>query len=48
MTVTQLALLKRKAMLKLILPENRKGKIRYTDHVVGDGEKLFPELESTA
>lgn len=43
--LTQVPLIKRKAMLKRLLPKNQTGRIRYTDHVVGKGEKLFAELE---
>lgn len=43
--VTGLPLLERKAALKRILPIGTKQRIRYTDHVVGEGERLLAELE---
>lgn len=43
--LTEQPLLKRKAALKRILPRRGTGRIRYTDHVIGDGEELFGELE---
>jgi hypothetical protein len=43
--LTQTPLISRNASLKKILPRLGTGRIRYTDHVVGDGERLFAELE---
>ncbi len=33
------------AMLKRILPKQDTGRVRYTEHIAGDGERLFRELE---
>jgi len=38
-------LVSRKAALKKILPKRETGRVRYTDHVIGEGEQLFNELE---
>jgi bifunctional non-homologous end joining protein LigD len=39
-------LIKRKALLKSILPKHNTGRIRFTDHVSSaDGERLFVKLE---
>jgi bifunctional non-homologous end joining protein LigD len=38
-------LIERKAALKTILPKGTRARLRYTDHVVGDGERLLVELE---
>jgi bifunctional non-homologous end joining protein LigD len=43
--LTQLPLVERKAALKRILPKRQTGKIRFTNHVVGDGLHLFKDLE---
>jgi hypothetical protein len=37
--------LKRKALLKRILRRTKHNRIRFTDHVVGEGLALFAELE---
>lgn len=42
---TQKPVVERKAMLKRILPKQDTGRIRYTEHIAGDGERLFRELE---
>ena len=42
---TQRSLVERKAALKKILPRRDTGRIRYTEHVGGAGERLFDELE---
>jgi bifunctional non-homologous end joining protein LigD len=42
---TAAPLIERKAALKNILPKSGIARVRYTDHVVGDGERLFKELE---
>jgi bifunctional non-homologous end joining protein LigD len=39
-------LTKRKALLKHILPKANTGRIRFTDHIVGNGEALFSKLEA--
>ena len=44
--LTGCPLTKRKALLKRILPKENTGRIRYTDHVVGNGEALFQRLEA--
>lgn len=43
--LTKSPLIERKAALKKILPKSGTGRVRYTDHIVGDGEQLFRELE---
>lgn len=43
--LTQIPLISRKAALKKILPKRDTGRVRYTEHVVGEGESLFAELE---
>jgi bifunctional non-homologous end joining protein LigD len=35
----------RKAALSKILPKRLTGRIRYTDHIIGEAERLFDELE---
>ena len=40
-----LPLLKRKAALKRILPKIKTNRIRFTDHVIGEGLALFAHLE---
>lgn len=42
---TRLPLIERKTALKKILPKGTKARLRYTDHVVGEGERLLVELE---
>ena len=43
--LTQTPLVSRKATLKKIMPRRETGRVRYTEHVVGEGERLFAELE---
>ena len=43
--LTQKPLTERKRILKRILPKSDTGRIRYTEHITGDGEQLFRELE---
>jgi bifunctional non-homologous end joining protein LigD len=43
--ITQKPVVERKAILKRILPKQDTGRIRYTEHLAGDGERLFRELE---
>jgi bifunctional non-homologous end joining protein LigD len=44
--LTACPLVKRKALLKLILPRDNTGRLRYTDHITGSGERLFEKLEA--
>jgi bifunctional non-homologous end joining protein LigD len=44
--LTACPLIKRKALLKRILPKDNTGRIRFTDHVSGIGERLFEKLEA--
>ena len=37
--------IERKAALRKILPKRDTGRVRYTEHIVGEGEHLFQELE---
>jgi hypothetical protein len=39
-------LIKRKALLKSILPKDNTGRVRFTDHVTGSGERLFEKARS--
>jgi bifunctional non-homologous end joining protein LigD len=43
--LTQKPVAERKRLLKRILPKNETGRVRYTEHIIGDGEGLFRELE---
>ena len=43
--LTQKPVVERKTILKRILPNQDTGRVRYTEHIVGDGERLFRELE---
>jgi bifunctional non-homologous end joining protein LigD len=43
--LTRSPLVKRKAALKKILPKRDTGRVRYVDHIEGEGERLFAELE---
>jgi len=43
--LTKLPLIERKAALKRILPRRKTGDVRYTDHVLQDGVRLFEELQ---
>jgi bifunctional non-homologous end joining protein LigD len=44
--LTACPLIKRKALLKRILPKDNTGRIRFTDHITGNGERLFDKLEA--
>lgn len=44
--VTRCPLIKRKQLLKRILPRDNTGRIRYTDHISGSGERLFAKIEA--
>jgi bifunctional non-homologous end joining protein LigD len=44
--LTQYPLVARKAALKRILRKPITGRIRYTEHIEGQGERLFLELQS--
>lgn len=44
--LTPCPLVKRKALLRRILPKNNTGRIRFTDHITGNGEALFQKLEA--
>ena len=44
--LTGCPLIDRKALLKKILPNDNIGRIRFTDHVSGDGEALFQKVEA--
>jgi bifunctional non-homologous end joining protein LigD len=39
-------LIKRKALLKSVLPKDNTGRVRYTDHVSRSGQQLFQFLEA--
>jgi bifunctional non-homologous end joining protein LigD len=43
--LTKAPLISRKVALKKILPRRNTGRVRYTDHIVGEGERLFQELD---
>jgi bifunctional non-homologous end joining protein LigD len=44
--LTACQLVKRKGLLKQILPKDNTGRIRFTDHISGTGEQLFEQLEA--
>src|SRR5690349_24527855 len=44
--LTACPLLKRKALLRKILPRENTDHIRFTDHIAGEGEALFQKLEA--
>lgn len=44
--LTQCPLLNRKALLKSILPRDNTGRVRFTDHITGSGERLFEKLQA--
>ena len=44
--LTACPLIKRKELLRRILPKENTGRIRFTDHVTGNGERLFEKLEA--
>ena len=39
-------LIKRKELLRSILPRDNTGRIRFTDHITGSGERLFESLKA--
>jgi bifunctional non-homologous end joining protein LigD len=43
--LTSCPLVKRKALLRQILPKENIGRIRFTDHIIGNGEGLFAKIE---
>lgn len=43
--VTACPLIKRKELLRRILPKDNTGRVRFTDHITGGGERLFEKLE---
>jgi len=44
--LTRCPLTKRKQLLKKILPKDNTGRLRYTDHITGSGERLFKKIEA--
>jgi bifunctional non-homologous end joining protein LigD len=44
--LTGCSLVQRKALLKSILPRDNTGRVRFTDHISGSGERLFQKLEA--
>jgi bifunctional non-homologous end joining protein LigD len=44
--LTACPLIKRKEMLRRILPKDNTGRIRFTDHIIGNGNGLFERLEA--
>jgi bifunctional non-homologous end joining protein LigD len=44
--LTACPLIKRKALLRRILPKDNTGPIRFTDHISGNGKGLFERLEA--
>jgi bifunctional non-homologous end joining protein LigD len=44
--LTSCPLIKRKTLLKHILPKDNTGRIRFTDHVLGNGEAFFQKVEA--
>src|ERR1051325_10821091 len=44
--LTACPLVKRKALLKRILPKDNTGRVRYTDHLTGSGDQLFQFLDA--
>ena len=45
-SLTEMALIQRKAQLKRILPKSMTGRLRFTDHVILRGSDLFVALEA--
>jgi hypothetical protein len=45
--LTSCPLIKRKELLKRILPKDNTGRIRFTDHIAGKGERLFEKLRGS-
>jgi len=44
--LTACPLIQRKALLRSILPKDNTGRVRFTDHISGSGERLFEKLEA--
>jgi bifunctional non-homologous end joining protein LigD len=44
--LTGCPLLARKALLRRILPKDNTGRIRFTDHIIGNGQALFQKVEA--
>jgi len=44
--LTACPLVKRKELLKRILPKDNTGRIRFTDHIAGNGKGLFEKLQA--
>jgi bifunctional non-homologous end joining protein LigD len=44
--LTGCPLITRKALLRRILPKDNTGRIRFTDHIIGNGEALFKKVEA--
>jgi bifunctional non-homologous end joining protein LigD len=44
--LTACPLIKRKELLRRILPKDNTGRIRFTDHIAGNGKGLFEKLEA--
>jgi bifunctional non-homologous end joining protein LigD len=44
--VTQCPLVKRKQLLRKILPKDNTGRVRFTEHISGSGERLFENSKS--
>jgi bifunctional non-homologous end joining protein LigD len=44
--LAQCPLIKRKELLKKILPKDNTGRVRFTDHISGSGERLFKKIEA--
>jgi bifunctional non-homologous end joining protein LigD len=44
--LTACPLIKRKTLLKHILPKDNTGRIRFVDHIIGNGEALFEKIEA--
>jgi bifunctional non-homologous end joining protein LigD len=44
--LTQCPLIKRKQLLRKILPTDNIGRVRYTEHISGSGERLFKKIEA--
>jgi bifunctional non-homologous end joining protein LigD len=43
--LTACTLVQRKALLRSILPKDNTGRVRFTDHISGSGERLFEKIE---
>jgi bifunctional non-homologous end joining protein LigD len=43
--LNEVPLMDRKAKLKRIVPKRRNSRLLFTDHVIGEGKRLFAELE---